>query len=130
MNRPFKTAATDMEDHKISSAKPVPCNTVQSLRLPCVSHSSLQVSQNISAFSTIALWLYGNTEGMSEVGDTAQPRKRPCVDNPAPTTSKCESIAKTISTVEAIVGKLCERHGDAGFSVEQFKCWAHMINSV
>lgn len=47
------------------------------------------------------------------------------MDNPAPT-SKREAIAKA---VEAIVEKLHERHGDTGFSVDQFCRWAHMINS-
>ena len=76
----------------------------------------------------VLLWLYGDAEGTSEVGDTTQSRKRPRVDSPAPTTSKREAIAKTISTVETIVGELRERHGDTAFSVEQFNCWAHMIN--
>ena len=50
------------------------------------------------------------------------------MDNPTPTTSKHESLAKTINAVEAIVEELRENHGDKCFSVEQFNCWAHMIN--
>ena len=79
--------------------------------------------------SDVLLWLYGNVESSPEVNDATPSRKRPRVDNPTPTTSKRESLAKTINAVEAIVEELREKHGDKRFSVEQLNCWAHMINS-
>ena len=41
--------------------------------------------------------------------------------------SKWQTIAKSISEVEEIIKKLKEKHGDA-FSVEKLNCWAHMLN--
>ena len=52
------------------------------------------------------LWLHGNTEGASEVGDTTNLHH---VDSPVPSTSKRESIAKTISTVELWL-ESCEKN--------------------
>ena len=81
--------------------------------------------------SDVLLWLYGSVdiEESSDRDDTTLPRKCPRTDTPLPTSTKRDSIAKTLSTVEDIVVKLKERHGESGLSVEQFNCWAHMINS-
>ena len=49
-------------------------------------------------------------------------------DSPAPS-SKLESIAKTITNVETIIGKLKEKDSENDFPVEQYNCWAHMIYS-
>ena len=76
----------------------------------------------------VLLWLYGSVEGETPADEVIQSRKRPRTEKSA-TTSKRESIAKTINTVEAIVTKLKEKHGENGYPVEQFHCWAHMINS-
>ena len=75
----------------------------------------------------VLLWIYGDTEGSSS-DELSQPCKRPRTDPPAPT-SKRESIAKTKSNVETIIRKLKEKHGENGYPVEQFNCWAHMINT-
>ena len=78
--------------------------------------------------SDVLLWLYGSVD-VEESDDATLTRKRPRTDMPLPTSTKRDSIAKTLSTVEDIVIKLKERHGESGLSVEQFNCWAHMINS-
>ena len=74
----------------------------------------------------ILLWCYDCTcEGSSP-----ESRKRPA-DTPAAatTSSKRECIATTINNVETIVAKLKEKHGKNRYPIEQFNCWAHMINS-
>ena len=73
---------------------------------------------------------YGSMEGETPADEVIQSHKCPCTESLA-TTSKRESIAKTINTVEAmaIVTKMKEKHGENGYPVEQFHCWAHMINS-
>ena len=74
----------------------------------------------------VLLWCYGDVgEGSSA---SSESRKRPPTDTPTPA-SKQECIAKTISNVETIIEKLKEKHGENGYPVEQFNCWAHMINS-
>ena len=81
----------------------------------------------------VLLWLYGSDiVTIDDKDDPAldpPPRKRARTDDPLPTSTKRDSIAKTLSTVEEIVTKLKEKHGEGGWSVEQFNCWAHMINS-
>ena len=77
----------------------------------------------------VLLWVYGDVdiEQSNEDQDVmAIPRKRQRTDT---TSTKRESIAKTLSTVEEIVQKLKDKHGANTHSIEQFNCWAHMINS-
>ena len=75
----------------------------------------------------VLLRLYGSVEGETPADEVVQSRRRPHTESSA-TTSKHESIAKTITTVKAIVTKLKEKHGENGYPVEQFHYWAHMIN--
>lgn len=76
----------------------------------------------------VLLWCYGEvtSEGSSSSA-TNESHKRPATGTPPP--SKRECIAKTISNVETIVENLKGKHGENGYPVEQFNCWAHMINS-
>lgn len=73
----------------------------------------------------VLLWIRDNVEGRTNEESTtaeAPPKKRSRKDT-ATTSGK---IATTLEQVETAILKLKEKHG---FSVEQYNCWAHMINT-
>ena len=74
------------------------------------------------------LWCYGDVDEAGPGSSASTESRKRSIDSPTPT-SKRECIAKTISNVETIIEKLKEKHGENSYPVEQFNCWAHMINS-
>ena len=82
----------------------------------------------------ILLWMHGDTEGTStdpelSTNTDGAPLCKCSHTDTSTSATKRDSIATTISQVEAIIEKLKETHGEKGYSVEHFNCWTHMINS-
>ena len=76
----------------------------------------------------VLLWCYGDVDEAGPGSSASTESRKRSIEPPTPT-SKRECIAKTISNVETIIEKLKEKHGENSYPVEQFNCWAHMINS-